>query len=263
MARFISTLMVSLAFIASCKTTSPDKGKLRGASDEVQGPAQSAKPFDATAVCEALRNEEFPGSAVSVQIQWLCDRDGFTVLKDKAYRGYGDPQSFEYSGEHDKTLYYGAGMILDGSLADLKGINLMFCDDFEGLRARFGGEVLADVQSLQVAHREEGRCEYLQQAVSRWGVRADIKASATFGKFEAQNLNWRVDSMIAPLNYSPVKQFSVLSMSWEEDGKLHGAYLIRTQIQVSGFLMGSARSAMKSTVAKVMKGYHNFISSGQ
>lgn len=254
----VATLALSMLLIVSCKTTSPDKGKLRSDPEQTQAPLQG-KPFNAQAVCDSLKNDSFQWGAVIAQIQWLCDRNGFAILKQKAFIGKGTLQPVEYFAEQDKIMYYAVGMSLDGSLANLTGLNDLFCDNFESLRAKFSGQGLEDVQSITVSKREEASCEYLQTAVPQWGVRADFKAAANFGKLEEHNMNWRVDGMIAPLNYSPIKQYSVLALSWEEEGRLQGVYLIRVQVQVSGLLMGTARSAMKKTITNMMKGYQNLL----
>jgi hypothetical protein len=136
----------------------------------------------------------------------------------------------------------------------------LFCDNFEGLREKVGGLGLESVKSIRVSTKDEDACEYLQEAVPEWGVRADMKALTSYGMIEGQTAMSKVDSMIAPLNYSPLKQFSSLLLVWEGSaGNVEGVYLIKSQVNVSGSLMGATRSRLKSTISSTLEGYAKLI----
>jgi hypothetical protein len=132
----------------------------------------------------------------------------------------------------------------------------MFCGNFEDFRTKVGGHGFESVKSVTVSTSDEESCEYLQEVVPEWGIRADMKALTTFGMIEGQSAMLKVDSMVAPLNYSPLRQFSALLLVWETPArKVEGVYLIKSQVNVSGSLMGATRARLKSTISSTLEGY--------
>jgi hypothetical protein len=262
--------LITLVCTSSCKTTAPRAARAdiktvpNGASGEGAADDQSAtlplRPATPAGLCDALKSETFPGDAVPAQIQWLCDRGGFAVLSSRAYDGRGTAVITEFFAEHDKTLYYASGFSLVGLFPKISSIGPMFCGNFEDLREKVGGLGLESVKSISVSTSDEDSCEYLQEAVPEWGVRADMKALTSYGMIDAQNAVSKVDSMVAPLNYSPLKKFSALLLAWESSsGKIDGVYLIKSQVNVSGALMGAARARLKSTISNTLSGYAKLI----
>ena len=258
--------VIALYVISSCKTTAPRAARANiktdpaGGADEnaagEQVAGMGARPATTDSLCEALKSENFAGDAVPSQIQWLCDRGGFAALKSKAYEGRGSVVITEFFTEHDKTLYYASGFSLAGTFSKISSIGQMFCDDFESLRAKVGGLGLQSVESISVSTKDDDSCEYLQEAVPEWGIRADMKALTSYGMIDGQNVMLKIDSMVAPLNYSPLKQFSALLLAWESStGKVDGVYLIKSQVNVSGALMGATRARLKATISSTFEGY--------
>ena len=266
---FLVALIGFLGTLA-CKTTAPRSSRSEGKSlssvdsDDIAVESQAAvaqdRPATTATLCEALKSESFPGDAVLPQTQWLCDRAGFATLRSKAYEGRGSAVITEFFTEHDKTLYYASGFSLPGQFSKISSFGQLFCDNFEGLREKVGGLGLESVKSIRVSTKDEDACEYLQEAVPEWGVRADMKALTSYGMIEGQTAMSKVDSMIAPLNYSPLKQFSSLLLVWEGSaGNVEGVYLIKSQVNVSGSLMGATRSRLKSTISSTLEGYAKLI----
>ena len=211
------------------------------------------------AICAALKSEDFPGDLARYQAQWLCERGGFATLKSSQYTGQGNASITEYFAEHDKTMYYATGFSLPGDFAKTQTLGQSYCENFEAMRAGFGGRGFESIKSVDISAATDKSCEYLQVAVPEWGVRADIKGTTLFDKLPGLNVYWKVDAMVAPLNYSPIKQQSALFLAWEENSKIQGVYLIRTQAQVSGVFMGTTRSRLRATISALMEGTARFV----
>lgn len=201
-------------------------------------------------ICEALQSDDdFPEESVAPQLLWLCQRGGFQALQSSAFRGAGAVNLSEYFTEHDKTLYYGVGFMMPGSVEALQRSGSMFCKDFEQLRKLVRNRGFEAVKTVNVTVDGESFCEYLQAGTSEWGLNPDLKAMQSFGVLRDLNVYWRVERLIAPLNYSPVKQFSAVFLAWPDHGEVQGVYLVKVQTQVGGALMSSTRARWKSIVA--------------
>ena len=224
---------------------------------EVASPAKnlhiespSPRPASLDAICAALKSDEkFPEESVPVQLVWLCQRGGLQTLSHSAFRGSGSASLTEYFSEHDKTLYYGVGFRVDGLLGRLQKNAALFCTDFEQLRTMVQNRGFGSVKRVNISVQNESSCEYLQTGTSEWGLNPDLKAVRHYGVLETMNVYWRVERMVAPLNYSPVRQFSGLFLAWPDQEGVQGVYLIKVQNQVGGALMSTMRTRWKSVVS--------------
>jgi hypothetical protein len=241
--------------LGSCKTVSPHVAPVLAAPEESSQEQLTLQALSKTTlsddeICSAIRGDDsFPDDKVESQVQWLCQRGGLQALRSNSYSGKGPVNVTEYFAEHDKTMYYGAGFASPGVVDRAIVGGAMFCQDFEGLRQRVGNRGFESIKTVMVTVMDEHSCEYLQAGVSEWGLNPDLKAERVFGQFADSSVHWRVESLVVPLNYSPVKQFSALFLVWPEQDGVRGVYLTRSQTQVGGVLMSSTRSRWKSAVA--------------
>ena len=244
-------------------------------------PAQSADlapvargPVNFIKVCDALKAKNFERYAVSHQVRWLCDLGGFAALQATASSGHESGNIREYFDEYNQTMYYGAGLSSTGSLAKASAIGKDFCGSYKGVRALMAANdskgFTANTNPGEAAVRgfgaapensttNDGQCEYFQAATPSWGHRFDLLASKKYGKLAGQesgrNVYWQVDAMVAPLNYSSLRQYSSLVLFWETEGQIKGVVLTRTRYTVEGSILGVTRANLKANVAAIVAGY--------
>ena len=156
-------------------------------------------------------------------------------------------------------MYHGAGVSLAGKLDNGAAIGKLFCNDFDALRAKTGGKGFEAIKKNRVSFAKDGQCEYFQDANPNWGLRFDLIAKTHYGLLDqqepGQKIYWQVDSMVGPLNYSSLKQYSSLLLLWESEGRVQGVLLTRSRINVSGALLGAMRTKLKSSMASLLEGY--------
>ena len=245
-----------LVILFSCKTTTPNRQPAptpqQSTVDEMplDLSRQQESPLSGAEVCKTLaESDEFPSEQVSWQMKWLCGSGGFELMRTSSWAGTGDINVREYFAEHDRSVYYGSGLIMKGNFtqSDLGGV--MFCHDPEGLRKRVNDRGFEGVKALSVTRADENSCEYVLRLAGDWGVSQDMKVERTFGELRSLGVRWRVENLVVPLNYSAVSQHSALFLSWQEQDGVHGVYLLRAQSRVGGIHMNSARSRWKTAVA--------------
>ena len=209
-------------------------------------PSQPNGPVNFDKICTALKGKSFQQQSIAHQVRWLCDLGGFAALNASSTAVMGAGSIREYFEEYNQTMYYAAGISAAGSLDKASNIGSAFCNTFKGVR-----------------NSTHGKCEYLQEAKYDWGSRFDLLATKNYGKFgvldAGRNIYWQVDTMVAPLNYSSLKQFSSLVLFWESEGRIKGVVLTRSRSNVAGAVLGATRTKLKSVLAKMVEEYANIV----
>jgi hypothetical protein len=240
---------------------------------EAQSAAQRG-PLNFVKVCEALKGKNFTQRAVNHQVRWLCDLGGFAALQVAGAQSSNAGNIREYFEEYNQTMYYGGSLSSTGSLAKASSIGKDFCGSYKGVRALMEAEdnkgpvskkhpVTAVLGGLNAGEESSalsnGQCEYFQEANPAWGHRFDLLATKNYGKLAGQesgrNVYWQVDAMVAPLNYSSLRQYSSLVLFWEVEGQIKGVVLTRARYSVEGSILGVTRAKLKSNVAAMVGGY--------
>ncbi len=215
-------------------------------------------PADFDKICDELKGKFFQREAISPQIRWLCDLGGFSTLSAASVNGSGPVR--EYFEEYNQTMYYAAGLSSSGSLEKASSIGKLFCSNYKGVRTRGGSDANESISGSH-ASAENGECEYVQEENQYWGNKFDLLATKKYGKLEGQgagkNIYWQVDSMVAPLNYSALKQYSSLVLFWETNEKIKGVVLTMTRLKVDGAVLGVTRTKLKATMASLVNSYAN------
>ena len=209
-------------------------------------PSLPPGPANFDKICTALKGKTFQQQSVAHQVRWLCDLGGFAALNASPTAVMGAGGIREYFEEYNQTMYYAAGISAAGSLDKASNIGSAFCSTFKGVR-----------------HSTNGKCEYLQEAKYDWGSCFDLLATKNYGKLgvqdAGQNIYWQVDAMVAPLNYSSLKQFSSLVLFWESEGRIKGVVLTRSRSNVAGAVLGATRTKLKSVLATMVEDYANIV----
>jgi hypothetical protein len=252
------------SFLSSCKTVRAPvtRAKVKSVPSTIAVPLESVdsavtaraentpKIISDDEICKIFQTDPmFPRESVTDQLNWLCRRGGLQAIRTSGFRGEGGSPVTEYFAEHDKTFYYGSGFVLVGSLEKLKTKDRLFCSDIGGFRSLVSNRGFEAIDSVSIAVQGDYSCEYLQRGVSEWGLSPDLKAVRNFGSATNLDLYWRIDKLIAPLNYSPIKQYRSLFIAWQDQESVRGAFLLKIQAQVGGAFMSSTRAKWKSVVS--------------
>lgn len=238
-----------------------------------EAPAAARGPLNFVKVCEALKAKNFKHLAINHQVRWLCDLGGFATLQAAEASSSTAGNIREYFEEYNQTMYYGGSLSSTGSLAKASSIGKDFCGSYKGVRALMANDkngpvsktnpVTAALGGLNAGPESptltNGQCEYFQEANPAWGHRFDLLATKNYGKLATQesgrNVYWQVDAMVAPLNYSSLRQYSSLVLFWEMEGQIKGLVLTKARYTVEGSVLGVTRAKLKSNVAAMMGGY--------